>query len=96
MPRALFCLTFLLCVDVAGKADEPLHTRIDVLIQAKAKAYGVPLSSPADDAEFVRRVDLDFAGRVPTSDDLTKTYQRKQVPGRGKGSTAREVFRHRS
>ena len=43
-----------MCLGAASGA-EPLHTQIDALIEAKAKADGVPLSAPADDAEFVRR-----------------------------------------
>jgi hypothetical protein len=46
-------------------AAEPLHARIDALIEAKAKADNVPLAGPADDAEFLRRAYLDFAGTVP-------------------------------
>ena len=65
MPRTFLSLAFLLCVGVAASAAEPLHTRIDALIDAKAKAAGVPLSAPADDAEFVRRAYLDFAGSFP-------------------------------
>jgi len=47
-----------------GLATEPLHVRIDALIQAKA-ADTVP-QPLAEDAEFVRRVYLDLAGRIPT------------------------------
>jgi hypothetical protein len=50
-------------------AAEPLAPRIDQLIEAKAKADGVPLAPPADDAEFLRRVSLDFAGHIPTAAD---------------------------
>src|SRR5581483_8316240 len=45
-------------------AAEPLHARIDALIAAKAN--GKPASPLADDAEFFRRVYLDFAGRIPS------------------------------
>ena len=83
MPRTFLSLAFLLCVGVAASAAEPLHTRIDALIEARAKAAGVPLSAPADDAEFVRRAYLDFAGRVPTSDEakafLTDTTADKRA-----------------
>ena len=68
MPRAILSLALLLCVGAANGA-EPLHTQIDLLVEAKAKADGVPLSAPADDAEFVRRAYLDFAGRIPTADE---------------------------
>ena len=47
-----------------GMATEPLHVRIDALIQSQA-ADTVP-QPLAEDAEFVRRVYLDLAGRIPT------------------------------
>lgn len=45
-------------------ADEPLHSRVDALIDAKLA--GQPVAVLADDAEFLRRVFLDFAGRIPS------------------------------
>lgn len=56
-----------------ANAEESLHARIDAVIEAKAKADNVPLSASADDAEFVRRVYLDFAGRIPTGAE-TKSF----------------------
>lgn len=49
-----------------GTAAEPLHARIDALIEAKARADGVALGPAANDAEFLRRVHLDLVGTVPT------------------------------
>jgi hypothetical protein len=45
-------------------ADEPLHSRIDALIETKLA--GQPVAELSDDAEFLRRVFLDFAGRIPS------------------------------
>ena len=70
MMRTL-CTTALLTSVLAAPgairaADEPLHVRIDKAIVDAAKGSVAPRSS---DAEFVRRVYLDFAGRIPTSDE---------------------------
>jgi hypothetical protein len=51
-------------------AQEPLHVRIDQLIEAKA---GGPLAPLAADAEFHRRVYLDLAGRIPSVEE-TKVF----------------------
>lgn len=47
--------------------DAPLHARIDALIAAKAA--GAPLAPRASDGEFLRRVYLDLAGRIPTAEE---------------------------
>jgi len=44
--------------------DEPLHVRIDQLIEADQL---VPLAAPANDLEFLRRVTLDLVGRIPAT-----------------------------
>jgi len=49
-------------------AAEPLHKRIDKLILAKAKGHAV--AGQSTDAEFCRRIYLDFAGRIPTAAQL--------------------------
>lgn len=45
-------------------AADPLHVRIDALIDAKAKT----VSAPAADGEFLRRAYLDFVGTIPSAD----------------------------
>lgn len=49
---------------VTALADEPLAPRIDAIIEAQA---GSAVAAVADDAEFFRRVYLDFAGRIPSA-----------------------------
>jgi hypothetical protein len=45
------------------QADEPLHVRIDQVVDATVVG---PVSDVADDLTFLRRVTLDLIGRVPT------------------------------
>lgn len=49
-----------------ARADEPLHARIDSLIAFKAGQ--LPASPLADDAQFLRRVNLDLTGRIPSAE----------------------------
>lgn len=56
----------LLGVPVLAQSAEPLVATIDRLITAQAAREKQPLSVPASDAEFLRRVYLDFTGRIPT------------------------------
>ena len=47
-------------------ADPPLHERIDALVEAKA---GGPLAPQSSDTEFLRRIFLDLAGRIPSVEE---------------------------
>ena len=49
-----------------ASGQDSLHTQIDALIEAKANG---PLASQAGDAEFLRRIYLDFSGRIPTVEE---------------------------
>lgn len=57
--------------EILRAADPPLHERIDQLIEKQAA--GKPFAESTDDAEFVRRIQLDLAGRIPTADE-TRTF----------------------
>ena len=68
MPRLLALIVVAGTVGLhppLAKSAEPLHDRIDAIIDAKAKAENASLAPPADDAEFLRRAYLDFAGTIP-------------------------------
>lgn len=63
-------LTIGLCLfysDSCGFCADSLSVRIDELIAAKQT--GQPTASKSDDAEFLRRVFLDLAGRIPMMEE---------------------------
>lgn len=66
---------------VANAQEPPLHQRIDALIEAAA---GGELAAAADDAEFVRRVYLDLAGRIPSRDEAVAFFDNKDPDKRAK------------
>jgi len=57
----------------ASLANEPLHSRVDALIDAKLP--GRQVAALADDAEFLRRVFLDFVGRIPTVTETREFFK---------------------
>lgn len=59
----IICL-LLFCADYIH-AKDPLHVKIDQLIDRHAE--GKPFAKQTDDAAFIRRVYLDFSGRIPTT-----------------------------
>jgi len=65
--RALFPgLLTLAALSAVAAAEQPLHEEIDKLIAAQADGPAGPVAS---DGAFLRRVYLDLAGRIPTSEE---------------------------
>src|SRR5262245_26198511 len=62
------CLAALVLGAIAHRAGaaEPLHQRIDRLVEA---ALLVPPAPPAGDAEFLRRLSLDLCNRIATVEE---------------------------
>ena len=61
-------------------AELSLHEKIDALIDAKLS--GKVISKQSDDYEFVRRVYLDFAGRIPTLSEIDSFVASKALDKR--------------
>lgn len=84
-PAPFFCLLGLLVLTGSVSAVEPaasrakaltsaeLSARIDKLINDNLADSNIPPSSRATDSEFLRRVYLDLAGRIPTAEEA-KTF----------------------
>jgi hypothetical protein len=72
-PKLLLPFVVALCsavsipaADELLPADRPVEDVIDHYIDARLKDEGVKLAPAADDANFIRRLTLDLAGRIPT------------------------------
>ena len=59
----------------------PLHQRIDQLIRAGHPDYATAAAPRADDAEFLRRVYLDVAGVIPST-DAARAFLADKAPDR--------------
>ena len=65
----------------SGASGEPLHCRIDRLIDS---ARVGPPSAPANDAEFLRRISLDLTGMPPSVDELKEFLADKTADKRAR------------
>ncbi len=76
--------TLLFCAVAVGAAGaaEPLHTRVDRLVDAQAA--GQPMAALSTDAEFLRRAYLDFAGDLPTATEARAFFADKAADKREK------------
>lgn len=70
------------CFDVADVQAETLHKRVDALIVKQAG--NKPLATDASDSEFTRRIYLDVAGRIPTTDEVRAVLTDKSPDKREK------------
>lgn len=52
-------------------APAPLHERVDTLIESE---FAGPLTPPATDADFLRRVYLDLTGMIPTATEAREFF----------------------
>ena len=77
--RLLAGLAGVLALTLPSLADEPLHVRIDRIVEEAAKKDGIAVSPLADDGEFLRRVWLDLAGKVPPA-DVTRAFLKDTSP----------------
>ena len=76
-----FILICLLQTTLSGWTAEHLHQSIDRLIAAKSQEETAPLS---DDAEFFRRIRLDFSGTIPTGTEVRVFLKNKSPDKRTK------------
>ncbi len=74
--RVCFSAVCLLGLCAISTAEEPLHVRIDQLVQA---AQTGPSADECTDAEFLRRVSLDLNGMIPTATEA-RAYLEEASP----------------
>ena len=55
--------------------DRPIEEIVDHYIDAGLTAAGVSAAPAADDANFIRRVTLDLAGRIPVTSEVQSFLQ---------------------
>jgi hypothetical protein len=72
---------YLCLVSLSTLAAGSLHVRLDKIIAAKA---GGPVAQRSDDAEFFRRVQLDFSGTIPTGPEVQSFLKNKSPDKRTK------------
>ena len=79
LSRPLVVLGLALAWVANAAAAEPLAKQIDAAVVAK---HSGKTAGQADDAEFVRRIYLDLAGRIPTVDEARKFLDDKAADKR--------------
>jgi len=66
------------------RSVEPASTFVNQAIHKKLTTAKIPCSAVADDAEFLRRVNLDLTGRIPTGEQAVRFLDSKETDKRRK------------
>jgi len=61
--------------------NQPIEQVVDQYLDARLKEEGITPAGPADDTNFIRRLTLDLAGRIPTVEE-TKAFVASTKPGK--------------
>src|SRR5579872_1410865 len=72
------CFSTSLPADELLAPDRPIEEVVDHHIDAGLTAAGVSAAPAADDANFIRRVTLDLAGRIPATSEVQSFLQSTQ------------------
>ena len=64
--------------------ERPVEEVVDLYIDAGLTAAGVTPAAAADDANFIRRVTLDLAGRIPAASEVTSYVQSTEADKKAK------------
>ena len=68
-----------IAMDKIRPAQRAIQEVVDHYVAAKLKEAHVPPVGPASDANFIRRLTLDLAGRIPTPDEV-REYESSRLP----------------
>jgi hypothetical protein len=77
----LVCAAFPLTADELAAPERPVEEVVDQYVDAGLTAAGISPAAPADDANFIRRVTLDLAGRIPATSEV-QSYVSSSEPGK--------------
>jgi hypothetical protein len=85
MKQGITCLAIaLLLAGHAWSAPLPESAKIDEILDRSWQKQGLKPNAPAPDEVFLRRIYLDVAGRIPTTDEANAFLKSKDPQKRGK------------
>ncbi|HEY4261861.1 MAG TPA: DUF1549 domain-containing protein [Schlesneria sp.] len=79
MRVGISALLWLVVATAVTTADESVYSRVDQLIESAA---GTTVAATSDDAEFLRRIFLDLAGRIPSASEAQAFFSDSSVDKR--------------